>query len=107
MPTRATDIAGYTYKTETLCRDCTMQAVSQDARVNLPCGITIETWLDVVAARLGINRYDEREYDSSDFPKVVFTHQLDNLDHFTHDCGYEHGCTGCLAETCDHCGGEL
>ena len=99
----ADKIVGYTYNTETLCPDCTVKAVSATEHVNLPVGISNEEWLDVVAVRLCINRYDEREFDSSDFPKVVFASEIEHLIETDNAYGREVE----RPECCDHCGEEL
>ena len=100
-----TTIVAYTYQGETLCPSCTVKAVSATEHVNLPVGISNEEWLDVVAVRLCINRYDEREFDSSDFPKVVFADQVHAWEVWTPGAdaiGYRWE-----SERCNHCGEEL
>lgn len=106
-PMHATQISAYTYQAQTLCPHCTMQAVSAATNTCFASIAPAELFLDQMATTLGIDREDEHSFDSSDFPKVVFASQLDQLDHFPHDCGYDAGCTGCLPERCDNCGGEL
>lgn len=83
----ATDIAGYTYNAQVLCPGCTVRALEASNEAFQPPADSppVEQWLDFIAVHLGINRYDEREFDSSDFPKVVFSSQVeaDECD----DCG--------------------
>lgn len=62
-------IAGYAYQAETLCPTCTVLSVTG---AGYPTKSTYEATLDDAAQRLGIDRYDERTFDSDDFPKVIF-----------------------------------
>lgn len=88
---KAWDIAGYTYRAETLCPSCIKVALMDDGILWPGAGnaLSIEAALDVVAEHSGIDRYDEWMFDSDDFPKVIFESQID--DH----------------EECDWCGEEL
>jgi hypothetical protein len=84
----ATDIIAYTYDAEMLCPGCTVQALRTYQSVPVQA-TTTEGFLDMLAVDRGINRYDEREFDSGDFPKVVFADQVED------------------AERCGSCGREL
>lgn len=82
----ATDIAGYSYQADTYCPSCIVAAVTG---IGCPCPDSdTENHLDGIAAGRGIDRYDERSYDSGDFPKVIFVSDLEGDD-------------------CCACGGEL
>lgn len=80
---------GYTYSADNYCPDCIVEmfGATYDA-------INAEGVLDLVARARGIDRYDERSYDSGDFPKVIF-HAHDVCNAYE---GYEPGQCG------DRCG---
>lgn len=82
----ATDIVGYTYDTENLCPSCTVETVGI---ANPGFNISAEEFLNAAAGILKIDRMDERSYDSSTFPKVIFDSQIDS------------------DEICAHCGEKL
>lgn len=69
---KATDIVAYTYNADIYCPACILQAMG----VLQPNGTT-EWALDSLALDRGIDRYDERTFDSGDFPKVVFASDLE------------------------------
>jgi hypothetical protein len=74
----ATDIVGYTYNADTYCPSCTERIA--DERL-LQIAPTVDPGLDVLgtwARELGIDREDERSYDSGDFPKVVFADMVED-----------------------------
>lgn len=86
----ATDIVAYTYRAETLCPHCIMARFNADGRL----GDDVEKVLQWHAKLRGIDIFNERTYDSGDFPKVVFADQA----HHCEDCkDFEY-------ITCDHCG---
>lgn len=82
------DIIGYDFNASTYCDGVcvlvAMGAVAKDVAdavtyitdVTLLFGEagTVEGALDYLADRRGINRYDERTFDQSEFPKIVFGH---------------------------------
>lgn len=78
------DIVGYTHRADIFCPDCIVQQID-----NLVGG-RVEERLDYLASEFGINREDERTFDSGDFPKVVFRDQLDeeSIEHCS-TCGKE------------------
>lgn len=55
-----------------------------------------------MAERFGIDRADERSFDSGDFPKVIFGNQVHDGCHA--DNGYE---PGQCADRCGGCGQHL
>lgn len=76
---RATDIVAYTFNADEYDPDCVVHELLNlyrrrpgSPRLPHPGEGDTETQLDVIATWLGINRQDERSYDSGDFPKVVF-----------------------------------
>ena len=88
--TNADNIVAYTYQAETLCPTCTNKALSGEHYQEPTGRVNMENVLDFTAPFFGItNRHDERTFDSGDFPKVVFSHQVER------------------PERCDHCGEEL
>jgi hypothetical protein len=78
----ATDIVAYTYRAENLCPHCIMAKFNSDGRL----GTDVETVLDWHAGVSGIDRGDERTFDSGDFPKVVFGSQIES-DERCNGCG--------------------
>src|SRR5690349_13955242 len=99
--TRAADtIVAYTYKAETLCPTCTVQAVDTLHPCDPQTAASAEQVLDQLSCWHGINRYDEREYDSSDFPKVVRASQIESAYHCEECREYEWD----EAQCCDNCG---
>ncbi|WP_301851148.1 hypothetical protein [Rhodococcus pyridinivorans] len=42
--------------------------------------MAVEDALDQIAASNGIDRMDERTFDTNDFPKVIFVDQLTDAD---------------------------
>lgn len=83
---KSTDIAGYTYQADIYCPECTQTIAAHGLEDKVPQGDpwqntgtgeqSAEDLLDRWAQSLGIDRYDERSYDSDDFPKVVFDDSL-------------------------------
>lgn len=86
-------IAGYTYCADTFCPLCICEQVedrfeSEERAQRLRRPVqwrrayeSPETFLDRAAELRGIDRYDEHTYDSGDFPKVVFSTQIDGIEH--------------------------
>jgi hypothetical protein len=91
------DVVGYTYKADIYCPACTIKEVT-DRHSRLKRWSENETsaenFLDNCAVQLNVARYDERSYDSGDFPKVVFRDQA-------HE-GNEEG-----SDLCGRCGAAL
>lgn len=88
--THATDIVAYTFQADTYCPDCIGELVyhpNGDAAAAYPDG-GAEAQLDWVADALGIDRGDEHTFDSGDFPKVVFSCQIEETEHCG-QCGTE------------------
>lgn len=69
-PPREKDIAGYHGDAEMLCPDCVHAAYAQE-------GESTRQALDRVARELGIDRSDERNYDSSQLPKPIALKEFD------------------------------
>ena len=84
------DIVGYTYDTETLCPSCCIEAVVLDKSPFHDD--KAEDILNAVAEQVypHIDRMDERTFDSSTFPKIIFEVQVESSE-----------------ERCDHCGESL
>jgi hypothetical protein len=79
-------IVGYSYQADTYCPRC----ISDIVRAHLPTGLRhpvdedggeypwdTEWFLTTIAPFLGIDRMDEHTFDSDDFPKVIFSHQIE------------------------------
>jgi len=77
------DIAGYTYNADIYCRMHIVPAI--DGQAEVP-EAEVEAKLDYLAKMLGIDRYDERSFDSGDFPKVIFESQACEEEHDV--CGF-------------------
>ena len=71
---RLDSVVAYTYRADTYCGDCVLIMLNQ-GDYGLPAWTTEEA-LDDIAERVGLDRYDERSYDSDDFPKVVFADSI-------------------------------
>lgn len=86
----ATTIVAYTYNAETLCPRCVCGALNIGEPINRDGyayrGV-VEAGLNELAARTGIDRQDERTFDSGDFPKVVFADQIEDEHEFCDSCG--------------------
>jgi len=94
-------IPAYIFNAEIICANCAWEAFRKEANYTEPYYYFTgaEPVLDALAKLRGIDRYDERSYDSSVFPKVVFDHDLDR----THE---DAGCDGCEdghGGTCGRC----
>lgn len=93
-------IVGYTFRADNWCTACIMgqlptgegEAFDGWALAEGAAPMQPEDELNEIAAAFGIDRMDERTYDSGDFPKVIFAHQIDAL---TESCG------GCHAPLID------
>lgn len=101
-----TRIPAYTANAENLCADCVFAAYEGEARAagwdgayNYFTGA--EPVLDAVAAARGIDRSDERTFDSSEFPKVIFAEQLEGETCQDRECEEDH--EGGHPETCAGC----
>ena len=95
--TKAWDIVGYTFQADTYCPDCIIGALptgegqAYDGWALAPGAdpMSTEDNLNEIAAAFQIDRQDERSFDSGDFPKVIFSSQIQD------------------AEYCGHCGREI
>lgn len=73
---RTDDIVAYVARADLYCPTCTLRRFGGiDAHVE-----STESALDMAAATLGIDRQDERSFDSGLFPKVVFRDQIEPED---------------------------
>lgn len=89
----ATDIVAYTYRADNYCPRCIIDVLPTGEGEAfdgwaLAAGATMpaEQNLAELAEAFGIDRSDERSYDSGDFPKVVFVDQVEDCEH----CGSCH-----------------
>ena len=89
-------IVGYTFQADTYCSGCVIDQLPTgpgqmyDGWALAPgVSMPVEDNLDEIAIAFGIDRNDETTFDSSDFPKVIFSSQLEDTEH------------------CGACGGEL
>ena len=75
---RADDIVGYTYDTQNFEPGDLIEYMIAKGELSPGArGMNIEDVLNQHAGGLGIDRQDERSYDSSEHPKVIFESQLD------------------------------
>lgn len=99
------DIAGYTYNAENYCPRCIISVLpTQEGGVfdgwALAEGATetsVEETLDEIAHAFGFNREDESNFDSGDFPKIVFFDMVTNEEDENPDEGIN-------ADRCGACG---
>ena len=87
-------VVGYTYRAANFCPSCIVaQLTTNPGNVHHQETQTdpaqTERHLDLLARLAGVDRMDERTFDSDDFPKVVFSSQVEDV------------------EYCDNCGCEL
>ena len=73
---KAWDIVGYTYAADIVCPDHVVSGMGEHRRENE----NAEHALDRIAMRRGIDRQDERSFDSDDFPKVIFADSVTDDD---------------------------
>ena len=69
-------IDGYTFQAANYCPDCILSVVAGEPIEN----VDAETGLDILATVRHIDRMDERSYDSGDFPKVIFSTQIEDVE---------------------------
>ena len=93
---KAWGIVGYTFQADNYCSGCIIDQLPTgpgqpyDGWALVPgVFMPVEDNLDEIAYAFGIDRYDETSFDSEDFPKVIFSPQLEDTEH------------------CGACGGEL
>ncbi|MBM4570246.1 hypothetical protein GS896_27480 [Rhodococcus hoagii] len=78
---KAFDIAGYTYKAENYLPANLIEAMIADGSASPAArDMSVEDVLDQIAAANAIDRMDERSFDSSEFPKVIFESQITDAD---------------------------
>lgn len=80
------DIIGYTFRAATYCPEhvvAAMTATEDFEGWELADGVrmSVEDNLNEMAAAFGIDRMDERSYDSGDFPKVIFRDQIEDTEY--------------------------
>jgi len=86
--TKATDIVGYTYNAEQWTpAGLIAQYVNEGGLATMRKAQSPEEVLDMLAAYEGIDRQDERSYDSDDFPKVIFSSDVDEDELFRNENG--------------------
>jgi hypothetical protein len=81
------DIVGYSFRADLYCPNCIVRVYSGDP----PDSDDTEACLNRFARDAGIDREDERTFDSDEFPKVVL------FDHL-HDQGERFYCGNCHNE---------
>lgn len=76
MPS-ASDIAGYTYRADNYRPTDLIELLIAEGTASPGArSMTVESALDQIASANAVDRYDERSFDSSEFPKVIFVDQL-------------------------------
>jgi hypothetical protein len=83
------DIVAYVYQADIYCPRCILAQATNPVEVVFAerAGKDAEAALDLAAQRRGINRSDERSYDSDQFPKVVFEVCGDEEHEHCGECG--------------------
>jgi hypothetical protein len=70
-------VVGYVYKANMHCRDCLIKELKKERKIDRKAKVLdLEATLDVLSDAMDIYRYDEWEFDSDDFPKVIFRHDV-------------------------------
>ena|SRR6185503_4584376 len=99
---RTDRIIAYAFATETLCPPCTIdRLISEGTASPAARDMRVGDVLDQIADSLGIDRHDEKSFDSGDipnFPKVVYTRHIEAFQRFDQRGDYEH---------CERCGEKL
>lgn len=86
--THATDIVGYSYQADIHCPPCIVDIFRSQGRTKVaPTSIGVEAALNHAAQLEGVNREDERSFDSAEFPKVIFGSQVESSDERCGGCG--------------------
>lgn len=80
------NIDAYTYQASILCPNCAALAVVANNHLPVDTDALSEEILGQAAALLDVDRGDEYSFDSDDFPKVVFSHQIEQ-DESCETCG--------------------
>ena len=77
------DVVGYSYRADNYCLTDIVEKVYTDNGWVPPTTVYLghEHNLDVLAQGLGIDRRDERTFDSDDFPKVILADQSCDVVH--------------------------
>lgn len=84
MGTTFGTIAGYTYQAENYRPDDLIELlISAGDAAPGARGMTPEEVLDQIAGERGIDRLDERTFDSGEFPKVILEEQVTDDDRVT------------------------
>jgi hypothetical protein len=81
------NIVAYTFQAENVCPACIVEKMIA-AGLAAPAArdMRVEDVLDQIADANCIDRYDEKSYDSGEFPKVVFSSQVES-DERCDSCG--------------------
>lgn len=95
---RTSDIVGYTYRADQFCPGCVVSQLPADVLAPAARDMMTEDVLEHVAGYLGIDRMDERSFDSGDFPKIIFRDSVVTEDDEE---------AGVYVDTCGQCGREL
>ena len=78
---RSADFAGYTYKAENYRAEALVELLIKEGRLAPGArGTGAEEALNQLAGGEGVERDDERSFDSDDFPKTISVHQLTDDD---------------------------
>lgn len=72
-------IVGYSYKAATYCPEHLIELLLVNGQLSPAArDMNVEDVLNQLAAVEGVDRDDERSFDSGDFPKVVLSVQLED-----------------------------
>lgn len=84
----ATDIVGYTYKAEQYTpAGIIEQGLIEGWLAPAARSMNVEEVLDQAQHYVGVDREDERSYDSEEFPKVIFESDVEPGELFVNEYG--------------------
>jgi hypothetical protein len=81
---RPDDLVAYVYQADLHCPRCIIGQLSRSSLYGIDRPTTVtgaEAALDAQARLVGIDRLVESTFDSGEFPKVVFRHELARCEH--------------------------
>jgi hypothetical protein len=83
----ATDIVAYTYQAANWHPACLISVMVAGGDLSPAArDMSVERVLDQHAGAIGIDREDESSFDSDDFPKVVFSSQVEDPEEICSYC---------------------
>ena len=81
------EITGYVYKAETFCPKCLRRKMYRDGVIDKTLkSQPTEDMLDMLAYELKVDRGNEWNFDSDEFPKVIFASDAELVPDFCTQC---------------------